>query len=150
MKYQLKPVTRENWKQVAHLTVAPHQTHLIETNWDSLLEATYVKEHDWLPIALYVDGQLVGFSMIGSSDKDKHSIWLDRFMIDQQYQNRGYGHALFKTVLNYLLQQHKAKKVYLRVHPENKKAYPFYESFGFTLLNDFNPVNGEKRMIYTV
>lgn len=68
MNYQLKPVTRANWKQVANLTVAPNQHSLIETNWESLLEANYIKEEEWTPIALYVDAKLVGFAMIGLPD----------------------------------------------------------------------------------
>ncbi|MHC5269656.1 GNAT family N-acetyltransferase [Enterococcus sp. LJL98] len=148
MRYQLKPITKENWQKIAQLQVAPEQRHLIEDNRDSLLEAVYVKDLNWTPIGLYVDNHPVGFSMIGAENKTDRSIWLDRFMIAHQHQGQGYGHALFKTVLNYLLQHYPIETIYLSVHAENSQAFPFYESFGFIDLETIDPMNGEKIMAY--
>ena len=148
MRYQLKPLTKENWQKIANLQVAPDQRHLIEDNRDSLLEAVYATDLNWTPIGLYVDNHPVGFSMIGAQDVQNQSIWLDRFMIDQTHQGKGYGHALFKTVLNYLLQDYPVQRIYLSVHEENTKAFPFYESFGFVDLEKIDPENGEKIMVY--
>lgn len=150
MRYQLRPITKENWQKAANLKVAPHQVGLIEDNKDSLLEALYVTELKWTPIGLYVDNQIVGFAMIGAENRQTESIWFDRFMIDQAHQGQGYGHALFKTVLNYLRQHYSIKEIYLSVHEENEKAFPFYESFGFVNLNQTDPNNGEKIMCYSL
>ncbi|HIY58059.1 MAG TPA: GNAT family N-acetyltransferase [Candidatus Tetragenococcus pullicola] len=150
MRYELKPINQENWRTVAKLQVAPHQEEMIEANSLSLLEAAYDVRMNWSPIALYVDKRIVGFAMIGAEDKENHSIWFDRFMIDQKKQHQGYGHALFKSVLNYLHDNFHVEKVYLSVHPENEKAFPFYESFGFTALKVRDPHNGQKIMELTI
>lgn len=71
-------------------------------------------------------------------------------MIDHHFQNRGYGHALFKTVLNYLLQHQKVEQIYLRVHPDNEKAVPFYESFRFKQTNEQHPTSGHQIMRYSI
>lgn len=146
MRYELKPISQENWRAVSNLQVAPQQKEMIESNRFSLLEAAYDTKMKWSPIALYVDKKIVGFAMIGAEDKENRSIWFDRFMIDQSEQHQGYGHALFKSVLNYLEVNFKAEKVYLSVHPNNEKAVPFYESFGFTDANFRDPHNGERIM----
>ncbi|MCD5001628.1 GNAT family N-acetyltransferase [Enterococcus saccharolyticus] len=151
MRYQLKPISKENWRTAAQLRVAPHQKNLIEDNRDSLLEAAYDTELQWTPIGLYVNHQMVGFSMIGAENTVEHSIWLDRFMIDETHQHQGYGHALFRVVLNYLKDHYKhVHTIYLSVHQENEKAFPFYESFGFENTHETDPKNGEIIMRCTI
>lgn len=137
MRYQLKPITQENWRTAITLEVAPHQQGLIEDNPTSLLEANYDPNTEWTPIGLYVDHQMVGFAMIGQEKKVDNAIWFDRFMIDHRQQKQGYGHALFRSVLTYLKDHYKSvDTVYLNVRKENQKAFPFYESFGFSIYDD--------------
>ena len=151
MRYQLKPITKENWRAAAALEVAPHQKGLIEENTQSLLEAAYDSTLDWTPIGLYVDNKLVGFAMIGAENKNDHSIWFDRFMVDQNHQRKGYRHAIFRTVLNYLKDHYRqVNTVYLSVHEKNEKAFPFYESFGFVNTDKKDPSNDEVIMYYTI
>lgn len=44
MRYELKPITKPNWKAVVSLEVAPNQQNLIIPNAHSLVEATYDSE----------------------------------------------------------------------------------------------------------
>jgi len=151
MRYQLKPITQDNWREAANLSVAENQKNLIEENRDSLLEAAYDRSLQWTPIGLYVDYKMVGFAMIGAENTTERSIWFDRFMIDYRHQKQGYGHALFRAVLNYLKDHYRqVDTIYLSVHKENVKAFPFYESFGFVQLNEEDPQNGELIMQHTL
>lgn len=151
MRYQLKPITQDNQREAANLSVAENQKSLIEENRDSLLEATYDRALQWTPIGLYVDHKMVGFAMIGAENQTERSIWFDRFMIDHRHQKQGYGHALFRAVLTYLKDHYRnVDTIYLSVHKENVKAFPFYESFGFVQLNEEDPQNGELIMQHTL
>lgn len=151
MRYQLKPISQENWRTAASLEVAPNQKGLIEENTLSLLEAAYDTKLKWTPVGLYVDNKMVGFAMIGSEAPSDRSIWFDRFMIDHHHQRQGYGHALFRSVLTYLKEHYKqVDKIYLSVHEENEKAFPFYESFGFVHTNEKDPENNEHIMYLTI
>lgn len=151
MRYELKPISQENWRTAASLEVSPHQKGLIADNSISLLEAAYDTERKWTPIGLYVDNKMVGFAMIGIENQQEHSIWFDRFMIDHYQQRQGYGHALFRSVLTYLKERYKqVSTVYLTVQEENKKAIPFYESYGFTHADNQKTANGTQIMCYTI
>lgn len=105
MHYHLKPITKENWRQAIGLKVAPNQESFIEPNTLSLLEPNDERDYQWVPLGLYVDQQMVGFAMIGAHDFEKQTIWLDCFMIDANYQGKGYERQFFKIVLNYLLEK---------------------------------------------
>lgn len=137
MRYELKPITKSNWKAVVSLEVTPSQQNLIIPNAHSLVEATYDSEKKWTPLALYVDNKLVGFAMIGGENTAESSITFDRFMIDQHFQHQGYGHALFRAILNYLKDHYrKVETIYIPVHKDNLQAIPFYESFHFEQVKD--------------
>ncbi|AYW48036.1 spermidine acetyltransferase [Tetragenococcus osmophilus] len=146
MRYHLEPITQNNWRKITQLAVAPSQRELIEDNTESLLEAAYDSSYDWTPIALCVDNRTVGFAMIGAEDKQNKTILFDRFMIDQNEQKQGYGHALFQAVLTYLEDRFKLDHIYIRVHQKNEQAIPFYESFRFALTGEKDPKTGKKLM----
>ena len=76
----------------------------------------------------------------------KHkSVWLDRFMIDQQYQGKGYAKRFLRLLIQFLQEKFECKIIYLSLHPDNKLAMGLYESFGFRLngdIDDEGPVVG--------
>lgn len=62
---------------------------------------------------------------------DNYCIW--RLMIDQRYQNKGYGKQTMKLALEYLETAPcgKASACWLSYEPENEKAKALYASCGF-------------------
>ena len=69
----------------------------------------------------------------------KHkSVWLDRFMIDQQYQGKGYAKRFLRLLIQFLQEKFECKIIYLSLHPDNKLAMGLYESFGFRLNGDID------------
>ena len=63
--------------------------------------------------------------------KNNYSIW--RFMIDKQYQRKGYGRTAIKLALDFIKTWPCGKAEYcaLSYEPENEVARRLYASFGF-------------------
>lgn len=94
------------------------------------------------PFGLYEDDMLVGFLMIGfdaddywddapSIAKGNYNLW--RLMIDNHYQNRGYGKEAVRLALEFVktFPCGKAEYCWLSYEPENKIASQLYRLFGF-------------------
>lgn len=140
---QLKKVTYDNLWEVVKLSVKPNQEYFVATNTDSLFEAYIAlsEGHSALPFGLYKDETLIGFVMFGYGStgdegepqiaEGNYCIW--RFMIDKNYQGKGYGKQALKACIKYL-QSHPvgpAQSCWLSYEPVNLVAKSLYESVGF-------------------
>lgn len=149
-KIELIKITSKNWRLVSKLQVDDHQQLHIETNEQSLLEAAYDTQYNWFPNAIVVNQQYIGFTMFGDYNTNDGSIWLDRLMIDQNFQGQGYGKAALDYLLKYLKQNFSITKIYLSVHETNKQAIQLYQSFGFVNTLNIDPTNKELIFIYSI
>ena len=143
MNLNICEVTAKNWRSVVALTVAKDQLQSIESNAFSLAESLY--EGNGTSVCLYDGEILVGYAMYGWYLEESKSVWLDRFMIDQQYQGKGYAKRFLRLLIQFLQQQFKCTIIYLSLHPDNKHAMMIYESLGFRLngdIDDQGPVVG--------
>ncbi len=140
---KLRKINPDNIWKVTNLTVHDSQKHFVASNTDSLLEAylAIIEGQVALPFAIYHDDLLVGFVMFGygsSEDADEpliadgnYLMW--RFMIDQQFQGRGYGKEALKASLDYIRTYPcgPAQYCWLSYEPENTAARSLYASMGF-------------------
>ncbi|KLA29681.1 MULTISPECIES: GNAT family N-acetyltransferase [Bacillus cereus group] len=143
MTLHICEVTEKNWRSVAALNVAKDQQQFIESNAFSLAESLY--EGNGTSVGLYDGETLVGYAMYGWYCEKRKSVWLDRFMIDEQYQGKGYAKRFLHLLIQFLQDKFECKTIYLSLHPDNKLAMGLYESFGFRLngdIDDEGPVVG--------
>lgn len=136
-------VTEKNWRSVAALNVAKDQQQFIESNTFSLAESLY--EKNGTSVGLYDEETLVGYAMYGWYLEKRKSVWLDRFMIDEHHQGKGYAKRFLRILIQFLQDKFECKIIYLSLHPDNKLAMGLYESFGFRLngdIDDEGPVVG--------
>lgn len=126
---KLKPVTKENLDDVLALRVAEAQKNFVSTNAESLAQAYVYSETAW-PFAVYDDETLVGFIMMGYYEA-KHYYTLWKFMIDQKYQNKGYGRKALEQGLAFVKEKFHPEEIYTGVAPGNSVAKGLYESVGF-------------------
>ncbi|CAM3831931.1 GNAT family N-acetyltransferase [Bacillus paramycoides] len=143
MNLHICEVTANNWRSVAALSVTKEQQQFIESNAFSLAESLY--EENGTSVGLYNEETLVGYALYGWYWKKNESVWLDRFMIDQQFQGKGYAKRFLRLLIQFLQQKFECKIIYLSLHPDNKLAMGLYESFGFRLngdIDDEGPVVG--------
>ena len=126
---KLKPVTKENLDDVLALRVAETQEGFVSSNAESLAQAYVYSETAW-PFAVYDDETLVGFIMMGYYEA-KHYYTLWKFMIDQRYQNKGYGRKALELGLAFVKEKFHPEEIYTGVAPGNRVAKGLYESVGF-------------------
>lgn len=82
------------------------------------------------PLALYADEELVGFSVY-AVDPEDGSYWIMAFMIDQKYQNRGFGRTGMDALIRTIKAEHHCDKIVIGHRIENERASNLYTSLGF-------------------
>lgn len=139
-----REVTKDNYIDVASLSLKDGQTGNLDPNVWSLLVSRF-EEEAWVR-AIYADETLVGMLMMEIWDPtESYHIW--RFMIDGQYQHLGYGRRGVEFAIAHIRQNHPmAKQLKLRSTPRKGKIndsnpdktvkpdnspYRFYEKLGF-------------------
>ena len=139
----LKEITNKSIWKVCALEPFEEQKDFVAENIQSLAEAyaTRNEGNNALPLAVYDDGELIGFVMIGKgtvgnedeSDliKENYSLW--RLMIDKKFQGRGLGKQTIDAamVLIRTFPFGPAEKVWLSYEPENIRARDIYRKYGF-------------------
>ncbi|MCH5353111.1 MAG: GNAT family N-acetyltransferase, partial [Acutalibacter sp.] len=82
------------------------------------------------PFAIYADGVMVGFVMLGYYErKNQYTLW--KFLIDERYQNRGYGREALGLAVQFLVERFHVREVYTAYISSNSVARDLYASFGF-------------------
>ncbi|MGE8202953.1 GNAT family N-acetyltransferase [Heyndrickxia sp. NPDC080065] len=131
---------------VRNIKLKPGQEKFIETVEECLKEAnTY---HEWHPVAIYYDEEIIGFAMYGSFGTNKDT-WIDRIMIDEKYQGKGLGKVAMMKLIDIVSKEYGVNVIYLSIIEENRLAYSLYKSIGFEFINERDP-NGELIFKYTI
>lgn len=146
MNLKFERITEHNKQDVLNLQLLPEQTGFIESVSECLDEADHLS--DWRPYAIYADENLVGFTMYGNIKEKRwgERVWLDRLLIDQKYQGKGYGKQSVLTLSRKLFDEYPVEQIYLSVYDDNKAAIHLYQECGFKF-NDEIDTKGEKIMI---
>ncbi len=150
----LRKIIHQNLYDIANLSVSEEQKRFITPNTDSIMQAyVAITNHGVaLPFGIYEDETPVGFIMFGYTPKDSielpevtrgnYCLW--RLMIDQRYQNKGYGKAALEMGMAYIRQLAMGTSQYcwLCYQPENEVVVKLCRSIGFRncgeKLNDKN------------
>ena len=150
----LEKIVYENYRDVVKLHVSKEQENFVASNLVSLADAyiTLMDEEPIFTFAIYNDDTIVGFIMIGYDDDwsaEEREDWLNspefkeyegkkyyyiwRFMIGEQFQNKGYGREAFKKALEFVRTKPcgDAEYIALSYEPKNEVAKKLYASFGF-------------------
>lgn len=126
---KLHEITKDNLEEVLALEGFDHQKSYVSSTAASLAQA-YVYRDTALPFAVYADDTLVGFIMLGYYEaRNQYTLW--KFLIDKNYQNKGYGKEALKQGILYLKNTFQAKEIYTGVSIGNEQAKHVYKSLGF-------------------
>lgn len=144
---ELKAITKDNFEDVISLKVSEHQQAFVSSTAHSLAQA-YVYRDTAFPFAIYADDTLVGFIMLGFyEEKKQYTLW--KFLIDNKYQNHGYGKEALKMGIEYLITTFDAKEIYVGVSSENDIAKQLYSSVGFKQTGLIENNTEEMKYVYT-
>lgn len=133
----LRPIARDNWREVLTLQVAPEQQRFVSDYAPVALlglAKAYVGAlgYSWLPCGIYADAQLVGFVALAAPPSADEPHWIFHLFIDHRYQRLGYGRRALDAVLRHLRDSQPARRgVALTVHPDNAPAQSLYRRAGF-------------------
>jgi len=130
---ELMPVTRDNWENAISLEVCQYQARFVASNVYSLAESKIFPE--CVPMAVYADGQMVGFMMY-ALDQEDQKYWICRLMIDYNFQGKGLGRLALKAAIEYLSNLDGCDEIRLSIQPDNAIAEKLYLSVGFKHTGD--------------
>lgn len=124
----LKDVDKENWDECCNLTLSTKQGGLVAPHNYSIMEAE--NEPTFVPLAIYADGKVVGFTMYGI-DPDDGKYWIYRLMIDVNQQGKGYGKAALQELVKRLAALPDCDEIYAGYKPWNNVAAGLFGELGF-------------------
>ena len=139
MQAELRKISGNNQEECIALRVTEEQEKFIASNMSSLKEASENRDVA-RPFAIYVDDNLVGFTMFAfdeACEDPDDRYWLWRFMIDKDLQGMGYGCIALKEIIKYF-KGHGANNIKLSTKESNKKALSLYHKFGFKENGEMN------------
>ncbi len=130
MTVTLREITRDNWRECAKMRVAPTQVHFVASNLYSLAQSRF--EPECVPLAVYDDEQMVGFVMYRPEDHGLAKIWfIDRVMIGEGHQGKGYGKAAMTALIERLRLQVGYSAILISFVKGNEIAQKLYSNLGF-------------------
>ncbi len=127
MSIQLKEINNDNWEQCAELKVFDEQNKYVPSNTYSIAQSKFM--NNMKMFAIYNNDCMVGFtSYILDDDGDMN---LARFMIDKNYQGKGYGKLALKEVIELIKNNFDNEEVWISIHPKNTNGIKLYIGVGF-------------------
>ncbi len=141
---KLDEITADNLEVVLKLKVSKEQENFVSNTAYSLAQE-YVYQENAYPFAIYADDTLVGIIMFGFYElRNQYTLW--KFLIDEKYQNKGYGKMALALGIEYMKKQYDIKEMYTGVAIDNDVAERLYHSVGFQLTGLIE--NGMKELRY--
>ena len=135
---EIRPVTKDNWKELVALKVRDDQKHFVASNLYSIAESQFGEtipgegHWDMFPYGMYDEGTPVGFLMLSYNyEFARFQGFILRLMVDDAHQGKGYG----KFIMNWMLEKYRADErvqvVGISYEPNNEVARTLYASLGF-------------------
>lgn len=141
----LREITRDNYKECCQLTLKKEQQKLVAPNAFSLAQSKYEPEN--IPLAICHEEEMVGFLMY-CINADVGAYWINRLMVDEKYQRRGYARKAMAELLKTITSDTAHGKVYIDTRHDNSAAQRLYEQLGFARTDEFGDQEVYMRLDY--
>ncbi|MDR1703271.1 MAG: GNAT family N-acetyltransferase [Clostridiales bacterium] len=132
MNITLRAIDKDNFKKVISLKVEKY----CASNLYSLAQTKIFPEE--IPLAIYNDEEPVGFIMYGIEPRDSNVYWIDRFMIDEAHQRKGFGKKALEMAIDIIKQDKTRDTIKISTNPENAVARKLYADLGFYDTNELD------------
>lgn len=130
----LREVTKETLPDILKLKVASHQKKFVASNATSIAEAYFMPQVAWFR-AIYAGEVPVGFLML-EDQPAQAAYFLWRLMIDERFQNRGFGKRALELLIEYVKTRPNATFLYTSCVTGEGSPGKFYEKAGFIYTGD--------------
>lgn len=125
----LRPITKDNWREIARLTPKRGQTNWVAPNWYSILEKV-LDESPMFSMGIYDGDKPVGYALYGLYEETSE-YYINRLMIDKKHQKKGYGRAAMHAIIDAMWAIPECDIIYISFVPGNDTARDLYASLGF-------------------
>ncbi len=128
---RLISVTEDNWMDVASLSVKEEQKKYVAPAIGILARGYVYRDCNAKIYAFENDGVIVGTALVREFTDEPLGYDLQQFMIDEQYQRKGYGSQALQLILDELRKEGHYDHVELCVKKADAEAIRLYEKNGF-------------------
>ena len=128
---KLISVTEDNWMDVASLSVKEEQKGYVAPAIGILARGYVYRDCNVKIFAFENDGIIVGTALVREFADEPPGYDLQQFMVDKQYQRKGYGSQALQLILNELRIENHYDHVELCVKKADTEAIRLYEKHGF-------------------
>lgn len=134
---KLKIIDESNFVECFNLKLGKDQDKFVSHPIRSLAQA-YVYYNQCTPFGIYKENVMVGYVMvIYDYDEEMYNIW--HIMIDEKYQNNGYGTKALELCLEYIRSKPfgESNDVVLTCSIENDHGIHIYNKLGFKEIGNY-------------
>ena len=124
-------LNEENWPDFAGLSVDESQKTFLASNIGIIARGYVYRNSRAKVIGIVADGTPVGLAMVRDIDDEPACYELQQFMIDKNFQRKGYGLRALELILTALKAEQKYACVEVCVKKEDAQAIHVYEKAGF-------------------
>ena len=128
---KLTNVTEDNWMEVAALSVKEHQKQYLAPAIGILARGYVYRNCNARVFVIENDDTIVGVALVREFTDEPLGYDLQQFMIDRNYQGRGYGSAALRLILDELRREARFDHVEVCVKKKDAEAIHLYEKLGF-------------------
>ena len=128
---RLISVTEDNWMDVASLSVKEEQKGYVAPAIGILARGYVYRDCNVKIYAFEKDGIIVGTALVREFTDEPLGYDLQQFMVDEQYQRKGYGSQALQLILDELRTESHYDHVELCVKKADTEAIRLYEKHGF-------------------
>jgi len=128
---RLISVTEDNWMDVASLSVKEEQKGFVAPTIGILARGYVYRDCNVKIYAFENDGIIVGTALVREFTDEPLGYDLQQFMVDEQYQRKGYGSQALQLILDELRTEKHYDHVELCVKKADTEAIRLYEEHGF-------------------
>ena len=128
---RLAEIDEDNWPEALALAVRPEQRTFLADAAGILARGYAYRRCRARVRAVRVGETLVGLLLVRDLDEEPACYDLNQFMIDQRYQDRGYGSRALALLLEELAAEAKYPAVEVCVKRQAARALRVYEKAGF-------------------
>ena len=128
---RLISITEDNWMEVASLSVKEEQKKYVAPAIGILARGYVYRDCNVKIYAFEKDGIIVGTALVREFTDEPLGYDLQQFMVDEQYQRKGYGSQALQLILDELRTEKHFDHVELCVKKTDTEAIRLYEKHGF-------------------
>ena len=124
-------VNEENWMDIIKLSVNEHQQKFLDRPTGIIARGYIYRNCNARVFGIVDDSQIIGVALVRDFTEEPLNYELQQFMIDERFQNKGYGTEALRQILKLLKQEGRYGGVEVCVNREDTAAIHVYEKVGF-------------------